>query len=50
VSTLGENYLTERGLTLDFAFANGVELDPAPDRGRIIERLAQNCVPLWHLA
>lgn len=47
---LCETYLLERGLSLDFAAQNGVELDLAPDEHRVRERLGDGCVPIWRLA
>lgn len=47
---LGEQYLLARGLPLDVAQVNGIEIDPHPERVKIEERLGVNCVPLWTFA
>jgi Protein of unknown function (DUF3631)/Domain of unknown function (DUF3854) len=47
---LAGDYLMQRGLQLETATGNGVEIDLAPQRERIVERLGKGCVPLWNLA
>ncbi len=47
---LASDYLLQRGLQLETAFGNGVEIDAAPQRDIIVERLGKGCVPLWNLA
>jgi hypothetical protein len=49
-SELGKAYLLERGLSLETAYANGVEIDVAPSRITIKERLAKGCPPIWEYA
>jgi hypothetical protein len=47
---LGEQYLVARGLPLDVAQVNGIEIDLHPQRIKIEERLGVGCVPLWTFA
>ena len=47
---LCESYLAERGLDVEFARANGVELDAIPQSKRIIERLGKKCAALCKVA
>src|SRR5262249_34095078 len=49
-TTLGEQYLLERGLPLEGARINGIEIDTRPERGKVEERLGAGCVPLWTFA
>ena len=48
--TLAERYLVERGLPLEIAQSNGIEIDLHPDRAKIEQRLGVGCVPLWRCA
>src|SRR5262249_11159588 len=48
--SLGERYLLDRGVKLEYARANGVLIEAHPSKETVQERLGQNCVPLWKLA
>jgi hypothetical protein len=49
-SGLGKAYLLERGLSLETAYANGVEIDVAPNRLTIKQRLGVGCPAIWEYA
>jgi hypothetical protein len=48
--SLAEKYLIDRGLPLEIAQINGIEIDQHLDRAKIEERLGVGCVPLWTFA
>jgi putative DNA primase/helicase len=47
---LGERYLRDRGIKLEYARANGVSIETHPSKETVQERLGQKCVPLWKMA
>lgn len=47
---LAEEYLSQRGVSLEFARKQGVEFDSLLDADQIRERLGGGCFPLWDMA
>jgi putative DNA primase/helicase len=48
--SLAEQYLLERGLPVEVARVNGIEIDLNPERAKIEERLGAGCIALWTFA
>jgi hypothetical protein len=48
--SLSEQYLLSRGVPLEVATVNGIEIDLEPSRDRTESRLGVGCVPLWKVA
>jgi uncharacterized protein DUF3854/uncharacterized protein DUF3631 len=48
--SLAEQYLLERGLPIEVAQVNGIEIDLKPDRAKIEQRLGVGCIALWTFA